>query len=158
MNFKGELVLHQKEDGNVQYRDDLSFMWCACGKGANNYFPENEQPYQFMCAKCAYGINCKRQRFWIPINLGFARTIKKVEGEYLGEHNRVQLVTHFDDDLCMHVVSELTSGYGITKSFKRWFAIEKAKQRIDKNKEQIDLWIKTNNAKYGALNQLISTK
>ncbi|PDY44242.1 hypothetical protein COM88_35790, partial [Bacillus cereus] len=59
---------------------------------------------------------------------------------------------------CMHVVSELTSGYGITKSFKRWFAVEKAKQRIDKNKEQIDLWIKTNNAKYGALNQLISTK
>lgn len=36
MNFKGDLVLHQKEDGSVQYRDDLSFMWCVCGKGANH--------------------------------------------------------------------------------------------------------------------------
>ncbi|CAM4399913.1 DUF1653 domain-containing protein [Bacillus manliponensis] len=55
MEFKGELVLVQKEDGSLQYRDDLSHMWCACGKGANNYFPENLDIYQFQCEKCAHG-------------------------------------------------------------------------------------------------------
>ncbi|PEE42810.1 hypothetical protein [Bacillus pseudomycoides] len=96
--------------------------------------------------------------FWVPVNLGFARSIQRAEGEYLGKHNGVHLITHFDEDLCMHVVSELTTGYGITNSFKRWFAIEKAKRRIDKNKDRVDLWIKTSSAKHGALNEVISTK
>jgi len=39
----------------------------------------------------------------------------------------------------MHVVFELTTGYGITNSFKQWFAIEKAKRRISKNKDRVDL-------------------
>ncbi|MDT3498456.1 hypothetical protein NLU03_30265 [Bacillus toyonensis] len=69
-------------------------------------------------------------------------------------------MTHFDEDLCMHVVSvsELTTGFGITNGFKKWFAIEKSKRRIDKNKDRVDLWIKTANEKYGALNEVISTK
>ncbi|MBX0352980.1 hypothetical protein ACW4EZ_21600 [Bacillus toyonensis] len=96
--------------------------------------------------------------FWIPVNLGFARSMHKVEAEYLGKYNGVHLITHFDEYLCMHVVSELTTGFGITHSFKKWFAIEKAKRRIDENKERVDLWIKTANAKYGALNEVISTK
>ncbi|MEC3155967.1 hypothetical protein P9Z94_07585 [Bacillus thuringiensis] len=97
-------------------------------------------------------------RFWIPIDLGFARTLEMVEGSYIGEHNGVHLVTHFNEKICMHVVSELTTGYGIANSFKKWFAIEKAKCRIDTNKEHVDLWIKGTNAKYGELNELISTK
>ncbi|ANC08060.1 MULTISPECIES: hypothetical protein [Bacillus cereus group] len=96
--------------------------------------------------------------FWIPVNLGFARSMHKAEGEYLGEYNGVHLITHFDEYLRMHVVSELTTGFGITNSFKKRFAIEKAKRRIDENKERVDLWIKTANAKYGALNEVISTK
>ncbi|EKS8370726.1 hypothetical protein P4418_02750 [Bacillus thuringiensis] len=92
--------------------------------------------------------------FWIPVNLGFARSMHKAEGEYNGVH----LITHFDEYLCMHVVSELTTGFGITNSFKKRFAIEKAKRRIDENRERVDLWIKTANAKYGALNEVISTK
>ncbi|MGH0944613.1 hypothetical protein ACQVTS_26020 [Bacillus mycoides] len=96
--------------------------------------------------------------FWIPVNLGFARSMHKVEGEYLGEHNGVHLITHFDEYLCMHVVSELTAGFGITNSFKKRFAIEKAKRRIDENKERVDLWVNTANAKYGVLNEIISTK
>ncbi|MGN4929673.1 hypothetical protein [Bacillus cereus group sp. MYBK14-1] len=96
--------------------------------------------------------------FWVPVNLGFARSIQQVECEYLGKYDGIHLMTHFDEDLCMHVVSELTTGFGITNSFKRWFAIEKTKRRIDKNKDRVDLWIKTANAKYGELNELISTK
>ncbi|PGA89896.1 hypothetical protein [Bacillus toyonensis] len=96
--------------------------------------------------------------FWVPVNLGFARSIHKVEGEYLGKYNGVHLITHFDEYLCMHVVSELTTGFGIANSFKKWFAIEKAKRKIDENEERVDLWIKTVNAKYGALNEVISTK
>ncbi|MED1535449.1 hypothetical protein [Bacillus pseudomycoides] len=96
--------------------------------------------------------------FWVPVNLGFARSIQRVEGEYLGKHNEIHLMTHFDEDLCMHVVSELTTGFGITNGFKKWFAIEKSKRRIDKNKDRVDLWIKTANAKHGALNEVISTK
>ncbi|WP_411501395.1 DUF1653 domain-containing protein [Bacillus thuringiensis] len=53
--FKGELVLMQREDGGVQYRDDLSRMWCACGKPANNHFPEEEGHWKFQCEKCAHG-------------------------------------------------------------------------------------------------------
>ncbi|MDA2214023.1 hypothetical protein [Bacillus cereus] len=94
--------------------------------------------------------------FWIPVNLGFARSMQVIEGEYLGQYNGIHLITHFDEDLCMHVVSELTTGYGITKSFKQAFAIEKVKRRIDKNKDRVDLWIKTANAKHGELNRIIS--
>ncbi|MFY0167318.1 hypothetical protein P3K79_28240 [Bacillus anthracis] len=99
-----------------------------------------------------------RSMFWIPINLGFARTMKKVKGEYLGEYNGLHLVTHFDEDISMHVVSEMSTGYGIATAFKMYFAIEKAKRRIDKNSDQIGLWVKTTNAKYGELNKIISTK
>ncbi|MBE7095435.1 hypothetical protein [Bacillus cereus] len=97
-------------------------------------------------------------RFWIPVDLGFARTLEMVEGTYIGEHKGIHLVTHFNEKLCMHVVSELTTGYGITNSFKQWFAVKKAKRRIDTNKELVELWINTTNAKFGALNELISTK
>ncbi|MGR5901133.1 hypothetical protein ACT7C8_32070 [Bacillus cereus] len=99
-----------------------------------------------------------RSTFWIPINLGFAITMKKVKGEYLGEHNGLHLVTHFDEDINMHVVSEMSTGYGIATAFKLYFAIEKAKRRIDKNIDQIGLWVKTTNAKYGELNKIISIK
>ncbi|MFF2242335.1 hypothetical protein [Bacillus thuringiensis] len=85
-------------------------------------------------------------RFWIPIDLGFARTLEMVEGLYIGEHNGVHLVTHFNEKTCMHVVSELTTGYGIANSFEKWFAIEKAKCRIDTNKKRVQLWIKGTNA------------
>ncbi|PEW70518.1 MULTISPECIES: hypothetical protein [Bacillus cereus group] len=47
-----------------------------------------------------------------------------------------------------NVISESTTSYGIANSFKKWFAIEKAKCRIDTNKERVDLWIKGTNAKY----------
>ncbi|PHE99958.1 hypothetical protein COF81_09580 [Bacillus pseudomycoides] len=94
--------------------------------------------------------------FWVPVNLGFARSIQRAEGEYLGKYDGIPLITHFDEDLCMHVVSELTTGFGITSSFKKCFAIKKAKIRIDKNKERVDLWIKTANAKNRELNKIIS--
>ncbi|KAB2456614.1 hypothetical protein F8161_24190 [Bacillus cereus] len=53
--IKGELVLMQREDGGLQYRDDLSKMWCHCGKPANNHFPEEEGHWKFQCEKCAHG-------------------------------------------------------------------------------------------------------
>ncbi|CAM4399862.1 hypothetical protein BAMA_12520 [Bacillus manliponensis] len=97
-------------------------------------------------------------RFWIPMNhLGF-RTQKIVEGEYIGEHNGVHLMIYFNEELCMHVVSEATTGYGIVNSFNPQFAIKKAKRRIDTNKERVDLWINATNAKFGALNDIISVK
>ncbi|PFW97663.1 hypothetical protein [Bacillus pseudomycoides] len=97
-------------------------------------------------------------RFWVPVNLGFAHTLEMVEGTYFGEHNGIHLMAYFDEDSCMYVISELTTGYGIANGFKKWFAIEKAKRRIDTNKERVDLWIKATNAKHGALNEVISTK
>ncbi|MEB4820323.1 hypothetical protein [Bacillus thuringiensis] len=92
-------------------------------------------------------------RFWIPIDLGFARTLEMVEGLNIREYNGVHLVTHFNEKTCMHVVSELTTGYGIANLFEKWFAIEKAKCRIDTNKERVELWIKRTNVKYGELNE-----
>ncbi|MFA2810692.1 hypothetical protein [Bacillus mycoides] len=56
----------------------------------------------------------------------------------------------------MYVVSELTTGFGIVNSFKKWFAIEKTKRSIDKNKDLVDLWIKTANVKYGELSEAIN--
>jgi hypothetical protein len=47
-----KVVLHQKEDGTLQLRDDISFLWCACGNPAVEYVPENESPYQYLCSKC----------------------------------------------------------------------------------------------------------
>jgi hypothetical protein len=47
-----KVVLHQKEDGSVQLRDHISFLWCACGNPAVEQVPENEQPYDFQCAEC----------------------------------------------------------------------------------------------------------
>ncbi|WP_197233006.1 hypothetical protein [Bacillus cereus] len=47
---------------------------------------------------------------------------------------------------------------GITNSFKKGFAIEKTKRKVDKNKDGVDLWIKTANAKYGAWNKVILTE
>jgi hypothetical protein len=47
-----KVVLHQKEDGTVQLRDDISFLWCACGNPAVEYVKENESPYQYLCNKC----------------------------------------------------------------------------------------------------------
>jgi len=38
---------------------------------------------------------------WIPVDLGFARSIQRAKGEYLGEFNGIHLMTHFDEDLCM---------------------------------------------------------
>ncbi|PGZ45710.1 hypothetical protein COE56_25860 [Bacillus anthracis] len=97
-------------------------------------------------------------RFWVPIkHLGF-RTQELVKGKYIGQHNGIHLMTHFNKELCMHVVSELTTGYGIANAFKEEFAIRKAKRRIDVNKESMDLFIKATNAEYGALNGVISTK
>lgn len=49
----GPIVLMQKEDGDVQLRDNLSMLWCACSKPAVHHFPQNIQPYQFKCIKCA---------------------------------------------------------------------------------------------------------
>lgn len=96
--------------------------------------------------------------FWIPIRCFGFRTQELVEGKYVGEHNGVQIMTHFNKESCMHVVSELTTGYGIATAFKPEFAIRKAKRRIDTNKERFDLWLKATNAEYGALNDVISTK
>jgi hypothetical protein len=51
-----KVVLHQKEDGTVQLRDDISFLWCACGSQAVEYVKENESPYQYLCNKCFKGL------------------------------------------------------------------------------------------------------
>lgn len=49
----GEIVLHQKEDGSVQLRDSLSFLWCACGKPAvEREKKEINSIYEFQCIKC----------------------------------------------------------------------------------------------------------
>jgi hypothetical protein len=47
-----KVVLHQKEDGTLQLRDDISFLWCVCGNPAVEYVKENESPYQYLCNKC----------------------------------------------------------------------------------------------------------
>lgn len=94
--------------------------------------------------------------FWNPMRCFGFRTEQLVAGKYVGEHNGVHLITHFNKELCTHVVSELMIGYGIATAFKPEFAIRKAKRRIDKNKEHVDLWIQATNAAYGAMNGLIS--
>lgn len=49
----GKVVLHQKEDGSVQLRDSLSFLWCACGKPAVERAKEEiDTIYEFQCVKC----------------------------------------------------------------------------------------------------------
>lgn len=51
----GPVVLMQQEDGSVQLRDNLSRLWCACGKPAVHYEAENDPPYQFRCIKHSMG-------------------------------------------------------------------------------------------------------
>ncbi len=49
----GEVVLHQKEDGSVQLRDNLSFLWCACGRPAvERVEAECDTVYEFQCIDC----------------------------------------------------------------------------------------------------------
>lgn len=46
-------TLHQKEDGSLQLRDRLHFLFCACGKPAVHYFPDEEDHWRFQCNLCA---------------------------------------------------------------------------------------------------------
>lgn len=47
------IVLHQKEDGSVQLRDNISFLYCACGSPAVEQIEENKDTvHEFMCIKC----------------------------------------------------------------------------------------------------------
>ncbi|WP_079908253.1 hypothetical protein [Paenibacillus sp. 32352] len=49
----GSILLHENEDGSVQLRDNLSRLWCACGRPAVHYFNGALPQYQFKCIKCA---------------------------------------------------------------------------------------------------------
>ncbi|KAA1803366.1 hypothetical protein ACQKF0_29920 [Bacillus wiedmannii] len=51
--IKGELTLIQREDGGVQYRDDMTRFWCACGEPASHYFPDKKGHWEFECDECA---------------------------------------------------------------------------------------------------------
>ena len=50
--IRGALTIHQNEDGTIQLKDDLSRLWCACGKPAISYNLEDDPIYKFKCAKC----------------------------------------------------------------------------------------------------------
>jgi hypothetical protein len=53
MSNNGPVVLHQKEDGSVQLRDNLSFLWCSCGKPAVEQIEENKDTiHEFKCITC----------------------------------------------------------------------------------------------------------
>lgn len=51
--------------------------------------------------------------------------------------------------------NRLTNCFRIANSLKNGLLL-KNKRRIDKNKDLVDLWIKTVNAKYGELNEIIN--
>ena len=54
----GDIVLMQQEDGSVQLRDNLSRLWCACGRPAVHYASDVELPqYQFQCIKCSWEVS-----------------------------------------------------------------------------------------------------
>ncbi|PWK03954.1 ASCH/PUA domain-containing protein [Tumebacillus permanentifrigoris] len=48
----GPIILHQKEDGSLQLRDNLSRFWCACGAPAVHQIEEQANTiYEFLCIK-----------------------------------------------------------------------------------------------------------
>lgn len=53
MDQLDSIILHQKEDGSLQLRDSLHFLWCACGKPAVHCFPDEEDHWRFQCILCA---------------------------------------------------------------------------------------------------------
>ncbi|WP_242069291.1 ArpU family phage packaging/lysis transcriptional regulator [Paenibacillus dendritiformis] len=51
----GSITYETQEDGTKQLRDNLSRLWCTCGKPATKYTFGNQSPYDFQCMECAGG-------------------------------------------------------------------------------------------------------
>lgn len=55
----GPITYETQEDGTKQLRDNVSRLWCACGKPATKYTFGNQSPHDFQCMECAGGEETK---------------------------------------------------------------------------------------------------
>ncbi|WP_212934923.1 hypothetical protein [Bacillus hominis] len=94
----------------------------------------------------------KQRTFVIPYDHGWIITFSEVKGKYVGEHEGIKLLVHFDKYLCMYCASELSSGICVARSFKEKYVVRKAKRRMAIKRGDFEKYITALIEECGVLN------